>query len=161
MDEELSRNYKNAPTKVQAGRVIMFIGCVFFFIAATVDLVNFVLAMAYFNQIDWSDIGVALQTSSLPFLAIFFVFAGVGGICFIRDVGGRMRKFATLAAVVMLILFVIDTVLAIRNLVRGCLNPDTPATEAWITFLVSLLDIQVSGGLYLIGWALTKDFVGD
>ena len=163
MDRELALAYKNAPKNIRAGRVVMFIGCLLFFFSAFMDMLTFVLTLAFpaETNVNWSDVGEAFTTGALPLLSIFFVFAGIGGICFIRDKGGKMRKFATLAAVVTLVVFVVDTVLAIRGLVRNLMNPSVGGGTAWAQFLLSLVDIQLSGGLYLIGWFMIKDYTGD
>ena len=162
MDTNLAVAYRNPPKKIRVGRVLMAIGSVLFFVSAIIDILLFSVAFVPADPgVDWSDVGVVLQLVAMPFLAVFFILAGIGGLCFITDKGGRLRCFASLAAIVMLVVFIIDTVLSIRSLVRGIVMPVNGQTNPWISFLIDLFDIQLSGGIYILGWFLVKDFVGD
>ena len=163
MESELALAYKNAPRKVRVGRILMLIGCVLFFGAAFMDLLSFILILCVPEQTAaiWSDPSEAIQIGALPLLSGLFVVAGIGGICFLRDKGGRMKSFATLAAVVMIVVFIIDTILALRTLIRGFVAPTEGMQNPWLTFFLDLFDIQLSGGIYILGWFLVKDFVGD
>lgn len=154
---------RKAPTGVRAGRVLMWIGCIFFFLWALVNIGFFVMAWAIpdvRNQLDFGDAGVMFDLYSRPFLAMFFLFAGIGGICYLVD-KTKLKRLASLAAVILVFVFLIDTVLAIRNLVHNLIEGNMSALDSWLQFLFNLLDTQITGGIYLIGWALMKDYMGD
>ena len=160
MDTELALAYKNAPKKVRVGRVLMWIGCILFFVAAIFDLVGFIVAIAApeMSEVDWGDPAQAIKYGTFPLLAVFFILAGIGGICFILD-KGKFRSFATLAAVIMLVVILIDTVFLIRTLIYDWMGYGPG--KAWANFFMGVFDVQVSGGIYCLGWFLCKDFVGD
>ena len=160
MDNELSLAYQNAPKKIRVGRVIMWIGCILFFIAAIIDLAEFIVACVSpgMAEVNWGNPVHAIKYGTFPLLSVFFVLAGIGGICFILD-KGKFRSFATLAAVIMLVVILIDTVFLIRTLIYDWM--DYGPGKAWGNFFIGIFDVQVSGGIYCLGWFLCKDFVGD
>jgi len=159
-DPALAIAYKNAPRGVKTGRVLMIIGSILFFIAAIGDAVAFILALVDPGSmgVDWGDLSTAVEYGSYPALALFFLAAGIGGISFVLD-KGKMKPFATLAAAVMLVVILVDTVLLIRHFIYGLAGGNTGQT--WATLLIGILDVQLSGGIYVIGWFKCKDFVGD
>ena len=61
----------------------------------------------------------------------------------------------------MLAVFVIGTVLMFRDLIKTSLTPGSNAGIIWGTFFGDLLGIQLSGGIYFIGWFMIKDYTGD
>ena len=169
-EAELALAYKNAPRGVKVGRVLMIIGSVLFFIMAIGNIVAFILSLVngHNDGHPLSDVGTAMQTYALPLISAFFILTGIGGLLFVFDAKNRFCSFATLGAVIMLVVIIVDTVLSIRTLVRDLagINLDANgekvgALYAWISFIIGLLDIQLSGGIYVIGWFKCKDFVGD
>ena len=162
MEEVRPINFEHAPRGVRVGRVLMNIGCILFFLAFVGNIAAFVLAIAMPEQfgIDWSNVSQIVQFGSGPFLAVFFLLAGIGGLSYVYD-KGPLKRMATLAAVVMLVVFVIDTILSVRSLVHDLIGGQKSQTDIWVSFFINLLDIQLSGGLYFIGWFLCKDYMGD
>ena len=161
MEQALVLAYKNAPKKIRVGRILMWIGCLLFFVTAAMNVVLFIVALATPDMhylFDWSDASVSLRTYLAPFLCVAMVLAGIGGISYLRD-KGPFKRFATLAAIILLVMFVIDTIVTIRNLIHNLTAAG--ATAAWLEFVIDLIDIQLSGGLYFIGWILVRDFTGD
>ena len=162
MEQDLTLAYRKAPRKVRAGRVIMFIGCILFFISALLDIAAFALMMFFPSIRDalvWDDLSVSIQRFALPVLGIFFVFAGIGGISYILD-KGPFKRIATLTAIIMLVFFVLDTIISVRNFIHA-LTEDGDTVGSIIEFVLNLIDIQFSGGLYFIGWFMIKDYTGD
>ena len=169
MDEvQIQRvDYRHAPMKIRVGWVIMLIGTILFFIGSVVDWVTFGITIGQ-SEIQ-SDTNTLLEVIRLPFVSIVLLFGGFGGLCYLFDRKKRLKSIGTLAAVVVLVFFVIDTVLVIRSLIHDLagrtVNPYTgehySAGESWLRFLISLLDLQLTGGVYLIGWAIIKDYLGD
>lgn len=160
MNDELALAYENAPRGVKVGRILMWIGSILFFVSAIADLVVFILAVVMPDtmEISWSNPAQAVQYGVYPALVLFLIAGGIGGICFILD-KGRMKSFATLAAVVMIVVILIDTTLMIRRLIYDWM--DFGPGRAWGNLAMNLLDIQISGGIFVLGWFLCKDFVGD
>jgi len=161
---EFVKNIINAPLSVRVGRVLLRIGCILFFIMAAFNIAVFVLA--FFNEETRNQYVLAPVAAKAivfyaqPLLAVLFVLAAIGGLCYLSD-RFRFKRMCSLAAVILLVVFVIDTVLSVRNLIYDLVSPDITAGTAWATFLISLIDIQLSGGLYFIGWAMQKDYMGD
>lgn len=169
--DELTRvDYEHAPTRIRVGWVIMMIGCILFFVMALLDFGGFVFVM--FNEeyrvMMHSSFQDAIELYRMPVLGLVLLFAGIGGVCFLTD-KSRLKTIGTFAAIVFLLVFVIDTVLSIRSLIHDLVgrskNPTSgqpyTTSEAWTRFFLDFLDIQLSGGIYLIGWAIIKDYVGD
>ena len=154
--------FANAPTKIKVGRALVLIGSILFFIMAVARLVEFILVFVPYegNDMDWSDASSIFEAISHPFLAAFFVIGGIGGICYAID-KHRIKVFASLTGVIMLVVIVVATVLMFRNLIKSCLAPDANVGKAWLEFLFDFLAIQVSGGIYFFGWFMTKDYTGD
>ncbi len=154
--------YVNAPTKIKVGRGLMVGGSILFFIVSLVTMIQFVAYLVPNTEfsVDWSNPMQVFDLISSPFLSIFYIFAGIGGICYVID-KHRIKVFASLAGVIMLVVILIATVLMFRNLIKSCLAPDANVAAAWITFLTDFLSIQITGGIYFIGWFLTKDYTGD
>ena len=73
----------------------------------------------------------------------------------------RIKVFASLAGVIMLVVIVISIVLMFRNFIKGLLTPGENVGTAILNFLFEFISIQLSGGLYFLGWFLTKDYTGD
>ncbi len=160
---ELQIAYHHAPKKIRFGRLLLLIGSVFFFIASFLNLLIFILlvsvpdARAYVNL---SDPNEAFQTIAMPILAIGFLLAGIGGFSYVYD-KGPFKSVAPLASAILLVTVVIDTIAGIRTLTNTLITGTQSAGSAWAEFGIGLLDVQISGGIYLLGWALTRDFVGD
>ena len=162
-NERYAMDFESAPLSVRAGKVLLWIGSILFFIASFFDLVFFTLSLIIpevRSSFDFQDPGQMFQFVNLPVLAVLFIFAGIGGIAYLKD-AGKAKRLCTLSAIILLFVVVIDTVVSIRNLVYGIINPDVSAADAWGKFFLSLLDVQLSGGLYLLGWILMKDYMGD
>lgn len=164
---EITRvDYREGPLRVRIGWAVMLIGCIMFFISATMEFIVFGAGIATPKYAGDSESLVELIR--LLIVALLMTFAGIGGICFLVD-RSRLKTIGTLAAVIVLVVFVIDTVLTIRTLIHDLagrsINPVTgdpySASQAWLRFALGLLDMQLSGGVYLIGWAILKDYVGD
>lgn len=154
--------FANAPTKIKVGRVLVLIGSILFFVVAVGRLVDFALAFIPYegNEMDWNDAYSVFEVIAHPFLAVFFVVAGIGGICYAID-KHRIKVFASLAGVIMLVVIVIATVLMFRNLIKSCLAPNADVGRAWFDFATDFIGIQLSGGIYFVGWFMTKDYTGD
>ena len=164
-NETLAIQYRNAPLKVRVGRVMMIIGCVLMFLAAFGNLLNFIVGLidpSLLGAQAWNigDPSASFAFWVSPLLVIFFVVSGIGGISFVTD-KGPFKRYASLAAVVFLVVILIDTFIAIRHLGHGIGDPDVSTASAWINFALGMLDVQLSGGIYFIGWFLAKDYVGD
>ena len=159
-------DYAHAPSRIRVGWAIMLIGTILFFLAAIADFVTFGLYIGV--EAVRAETNALLEVIRLPIIAVILLFGGFGGICYLFD-HSRLKSIGTLAAMVVLVVVVIDTVLAIRSLIHDLAgrttNPNTgehyATWEAWARFGVSLLDLQLTGGIYLIGWAIIKDYVGD
>lgn len=162
MEEVCRINFQHAPKGVRVGRVLMNIGCILFFLAFVANVAVFALSVAIPEEfgVDWTDVSQIVQFGARPFLAVFFLLAGIGGLSYVYD-KGPLKRMATLAAVVMLVVFVIDTILSVRSLVHDLVGGEKSQSDIWVSFLINLLDIQLSGGLYFIGWFLCKDYMGD
>ena len=154
--------YAEAPAKIKFGRVLIMIGSILFFIMSTLIIAEFLLSVIpnEFYVVDWSQPTVVFGVIANPFLAVFYVIAGIGGICYVKD-RGRLKVFASLAGVIMLVVIVIATVLMFRDLIKSCLMPNANVGGAWLTFLQDFISIQLSGGLFFFGWFITKDYTGD
>lgn len=164
---EIARvDYLHARPRIRIGWVIMLIGCILFLVTGSVDigLGVMVLQIPEFR----SDGMIILELTRNLVVAVLMILACVGGIFFLFD-RSRLKSLGTLVAMVVLVVFVIDTVLMIRSLIHDLagrtINPVTgehyTASSAWLRFGLNLLDLQLSGGVYLIGWAIIKDYVGD
>ena len=143
--------------------MLLLIGSVFFFIASFLNLLFFILLVSIPDArvyVDWSDPNEAFQTIAMPILAIGFLLAGIGGFSYVYD-KGPFKSVAPLASVILLVMVVIDTIVGVRTLTKTLLTGTQSAGSAWAEFGLGLLDVQISGGIYLLGWALTRDFVGD
>ena len=154
--------FAEAPLKVRAGRVLIKIGSILFFIGAVVLITEFVLSLVP-NEVyspDWTDASTVFGIVTDPLLALFYIFAGIGGFCYVAD-KHKLKVVVSLAGVIMLIVIVIATVLMFRNLIKSCLAPDANVAAAWYAFLQDFISIQLSGGIYFLGWFLTKDYTGD
>lgn len=154
--------YQDAPRKIKAGRIVLFIGCILCFVSVVLHLGEFIyyLIPSENNPMNWTNPSLVFDCLKDPFLAVFYLLAGIGGICFIRD-HHKMKEFCSLAGVIMLAVFVIGTVLMFRDLIKTSLTPGSNAGIIWGTFFGDLLGIQLSGGIYFIGWFMIKDYTGD
>ena len=160
---EFEKNIVNAPKKVRVGRVLLWIASILFIFAAIFNILIFILSLAIpeaRSQMDSATPGQLFQFYSSPVLSVIFALAAIGGICYLRDIS-KAKRLASLAAIILLVVFVIDTVVSVRNLVYALLAPNADAPREWLNFALNLLDTQLSGGLYFIGWFLQKDYMGD
>ncbi len=153
--------YRDAPTKVKVGRVLVIIGSLLFFLGAFLFLLEFIL---YFvpgeEPVDWTDPTAVFSVVKCPFLIVFYILAGIGGLCYAFD-KHRMKTFASLAGVIMLVVVVIGTVLMFHDLIKSSLAPNANLGQAFLEFFTDFLAIQIVGGVYFIGWFLVKDYTGD
>ena len=154
--------YKEAPRKIKIGRIILAIGCILCFVAAGLHLAEFIFYLVPNEQypMDWTDASMIFDCLKDPFLAVFYVLAGIGGICYILD-RRKLKEFCSLAGVIMLGVFAVGTVLMFRDLIKNCLQPGMKAGIIWGTFFSDFLSVQLSGGIYFIGWFMIKDYTGD
>ena len=154
--------YKDAPKKVQVGRIILLIGCIVCFIAVIVHLSQFIYYLVPKEKYptDWEDPSIVIDCVSSPFLAVFYLLAGIGGLCFIFD-KYRMKVFCSLAGVISLAVLVLGTVGMFYNLIKSGLAKDANLALAFGNFFGDIISIQLSGGIYFIGWFLCKDYTGD
>ncbi len=160
---EKTHFFAGAPATVKAGRVLMIIGSILFFIVAFSRLLEFAISFVQIEGVDpvnWSDPYQVFVVVADPFIAVLYVLAGIGGLCYVKD-KHRLRVFASLAGVIMLVVILVATVLMFRNLIKSCLAPNANLVKAWTDFLLDFIGIQVTGGIYFIGWFLTKDYTGD
>lgn len=139
----------------------MGIGCILFFINALFLVATFLLAALYkfypalileavgpLLDALWSDPISAIKICMNPVIAIFLVFAGIGGISWLRDKGPFISA-APLMAMISLILIIVNLFIDVRALVMS--NWD------WLQFLGNLLDLQFTCGIFFIGWAMAKN----
>ena len=154
--------YANAPAKIKVGRVLLIIGSILFFVTSVAFMVMFFCSLysVWDYSIDWNDASDVFSIVSAPFLAVFYVFAGIGGLCYVFD-KHRMKVIASLAGVVMLVVIAVSVVIMFRDLIKDCLQPNANTTAAVTEFFVRFGSIQITGGVYFIGWFLTKDYTGD
>ena len=156
---------KTAPRGVKIGRVILRIACILFFIVATVELAVFIVSVAIpdlWTEVEsqFTDVFDRVQFFGLPVLAILYVLAAVGGLCYLAD-KSRFKKMASLAAIILLVVFLIDIILSVRSLVYDLIAPEADVGRAWREFIFSFIGNQITGGLYFIGWFMQKDYMGD
>ena len=82
-NERYAMDFESAPLSVRAGKVLLWIGSILFFIASFFDLVIFAVSLIIpevRSSIDFQDPGQMFQFVNLPVLAVLFIFAGIGGI---------------------------------------------------------------------------------
>ena len=149
------------PRKIAVGRGLMMTGCVLFFINAFFSTAVFLGAALYklypefilesigpeFDAL-WSDPVSAIKICLNPVIAIFLIFAGIGGISWIRDKGPFISA-APLMAMISLILIIANLFVDVRALVMSNWN--------WGQFVLNLIDLQLTCGIYFIGWAMAKN----
>ena len=165
MDEaQIRLNYRNAPVKIRFGRGLMMTGCILFFLTAILYILAFVLGLSMSPQelgYDWREnASTAFEFVMYPVLALFMIFSGIGGISFVID-RGPLKKVATLTAIIMLIVILIDLALDIRQLVYNLAGTSLSPSASWAKFGLDFIAMQITGGIYFIGWFLIKDYVGD
>ena len=156
---------KTAPRGVKIGRVILRIACILFFIVATVELAVFIASIAIPDlwaemENQFTDVFDRVQFFGLPLLGVLYIVAAVGGLCYLAD-KSRFKKMASLAAIILLVVFLIDIILSVRSLVYDLIAPEADIGRAWRQFILSFIGNQITGGLYFIGWFMQKDYMGD
>ena len=155
---------KEWPSKIKAGRVTMFVGCILFFINALLELGAFVLDLVMapvlknipeyadlamlIEQRLWSDPIAIIQTFSLPVIAAFLIISGIGGISWLKD-KGPFISIAPLMAMLSLVILIVNMFLDIRRLIIS--NWD------WLEFLLNFIDLQLTCGIFFIGWSIAKN----
>ena len=161
MEQAVQAKTEQQPTKIRVGRALMMIGCILFFINAAAQLFVFILMLvgkfvpgdAFVEvkkefDVMWADPISAIKYLLSPFIAIFLIVSGIGGISWLRDKGPFISA-APLMAMICLALMVINFFTDVRALVTSNWN--------WVQFIFNILDIQLTGGIYFIGWALAKN----
>ena len=154
---------RKVPTKIRIGQALMIIGCILFFFNALGNALDFILAVSYKAFADvpqvgeelvrtydaiWSDPIAVIKYVSIPFIIVFLIVAGIGGISWVRD-KGPFISIAPLMAIISLVLIVCNLYLDIRRLVMNGWN--------WTQFFIDILDIQLTCGIYFIGWMIAKN----
>ena len=157
------RGRKDFPRKIRFGRVLMYIGCILFFFNAFGNLLAFGLTFFYFFPRDvipelndvfeqfgyyWTNFFGISETAFRPLIAIFLILAGIGGISWLRDKGPLM-SLAPLAAIISLVIIVGNLIADIRLLIIS--------KGDWQAFILALLDLQLTCGIYFIGWSIAKN----
>lgn len=153
---------KEWPKKIHVGRVLMFIGCVLFFVNAFFNLLDFMIAVfspaiAQISELTeimeetylaaWADPIGAIRFIFTPFMIAFLVISGIGGISWLRD-KGPFISVAPLMAMISLVLILGNFFIDMRRLLMS---------GNWFQFIVDLLDIQLTCGIYFIGWLIAKN----
>ena len=154
---------KGLKTGIRVGRVLMFIGCILFFFNALTNFLDFIVACLYqplrsipelTEMMDasygavWTDPINIIKYCCLPLIVAFLIVAGIGGISWLRD-EGPFINVAPLMAMISLVLVIANFYLDIRHLINSGWD--------WVRFLLDLLDIQLTCGIYFIGWFLAKN----
>lgn len=166
MGQVTAAKLAKAENKAKVGKIIMLVGCILLFFNAFFSLLDFTCSILYFfappgefkDFLDfgysevWSDPLSIMEYIAKPFISAFYIFAGIGGISWIRDKGPFM-SFASRMAVIALFLIIINLFLDIRNLVMSNWN--------WGNFFLSFIDLQLTCGIYFVGWFLAKGKIDD
>ena len=160
--EELENAPYAAPVtkQIQVGRTMMLIGSILLFVYAVGLFVEFILSLANPSMMDveWSDPLSAFHVIMLPFIMVFLTFVGIGGITYIRNKGPFLR-WASIGAIILGIVILVDFILDIRTLSRSLADPDISNTTAWVRFVLGFVGLQIFGGVYFVGWFLAKNYL--
>ena len=146
-----------APKSVRTGLRLMQVGSIIFFILAILEFVLFGVYLISDDPtfaVDWSNWLAILRLFWLPFYGVLITIAGIAGLSYARG-KGPLLSFASLAGMILTVVVIVDLILAIHNLIVYKGEPG----KAWVAFLLDMIDIQLFGSLYVIGWLLTKDYL--
>lgn len=161
--EELENAPYAAPlTKsIRAGRVMMIVGVSLLLLYAFSCLIEFIVAFVVPDLvgIDFSNPLQAWHIYFLPVMITFLVFVTIGGISFVREKGPLLR-WASIGAIVLAIIVLIDLFVDVRSLAKNLQNPAITADDAWSTFLFGFFGMQIPSVIYLIGWWKAKNYLG-
>ncbi len=161
---------KNPPTQTQQGknkvaasikfgRVLIIIGSISFFIEAIFILTVWIISMvALVTEGPDSELALSWETpldyvsniGNIP-ICIFMIFAGIGGIAYVKD-KGPFVSFCPLAAIIGMVVLVFDLILSILSLIQS----------KGATFGVTLFDLLTTWlwlGIYSFGWMLAKNWL--
>jgi len=162
MGEVTERNLAKARKKAARGRVWMTFGCILLFFNAFGNLAVFVFAVVFALLPEqeglletlrqgvvnaWGDPMTVSHYIFAPFIAVFLLLSGIGGLSWIRKKGPLM-SFAPMMAMISLVLIVVNLFLDLRELIRS--NWD------WLYFILNLIDLQLTCGIYFFGWLAAK-----
>ena len=160
------KELENAPyeapvTKsIRIGRKLMFVGSILLFVYAAAVLVEFILSFAIPEtmEVNWNDPLSAFHVIMLPFVMAFVIFVGIGGITYVREKGPLLR-WASIGAIILGIVIVIDFIMDIRSLAKGLSTPEIDNVYAILRFIFGFIGFQVFGGIYFVGWFLAKNYL--
>lgn len=162
MNEEEVLVVADAPVtnKIKRGRIMMLVGAALLFVSATMLFIEFVLTLAApsYVEADLSKPTEIIHLIFIPIAMVFLVLVGIGGISYVRGHGPLLR-WASIGAIALGLYILIDLVLDIRTLAHGIGDPKVGNLNAWLRFLLGLIEMQLFGGIFVGGWSLAKDYL--
>ena len=149
----------DCPRKVVVGRYILFAAMILFFVMAIVELVIFALGINGNSElfvVDWSKPTEVIKLVWRPFYSVILVLGGIGALSYLRNKGPFMSMVAFISFA-MGVIAVLDLLRLINALVAQISAGQSE--RAIGAFFLDMLDVQIVGAIYFVGWFLTKDYL--
>lgn len=140
------KRQEKAKHHIKVGSVLLIIGSILFFIDAAFELAEMIYG-PLLNQVNWNQFSDTFQYFTRLFIIPFMILSGIGGISYVKK-KGPFISFVALMAIIVAFLFVMDLIQSIITLINN---------KNWLLFSIELVSVQFDGGLYFLGWFLSKD----
>lgn len=161
---QLQQARNKIPASIRAGRVILRIASILFFLDAFGNVFEFgcFTATIFYPEflegeyaVNWDNAYDVVSYFALLPVAVFLVFAAIGGISYIKDKGPFM-SWVSLAAILSAVLFMVQMLIILGSAITNNFDYNLNDPLQWFNLF---FNTSLDGTLYFLGWMLAKNWL--